>query len=98
MERVHRCARKDLVKLGTEYGGWYVPTSLIEKGTICYCVGAGEDISFDIDLIRNFRSEIFVFDPTPRSISHIESLRKNTLQGIQTPINNDPTILPPACN
>ena len=41
----------DIEKIGTDYGGWYIPTSLLDSDSICYCVGCGEDISFDLGLI-----------------------------------------------
>ena len=41
-------------KLGTSYGGWIVPTDMINKDAICYCAGAGEDISFDCILAEQY--------------------------------------------
>ena len=36
-------------KLGTDYGGWYVPTNLnLDEKSIVYSGGVGEDISFDL--------------------------------------------------
>jgi len=58
----------DLVRLGTEYGGWVVPASRIRPDSICYCVGCGEDVSFDLELIRRFGCDVWAFDPTPRGI------------------------------
>ncbi|MEI3651315.1 MAG: hypothetical protein V6D39_15295 [Dolichospermum lemmermannii FEM_B0920] len=43
--------RKDLVELGTKYGGWVIPLGLLISDSVCYFVGWGEDISFDIALI-----------------------------------------------
>src|SRR5690606_25746429 len=54
-------------KLGTRYGGWYVPSDLLNAQSICYCIGAGEDISFDIELINRFDCHVYTFDPTPRA-------------------------------
>jgi FkbM family methyltransferase len=64
--RVQHC--KNLEKLGTVYGGWIIPTDLLDGNSICYCVGTGEDISFDIELMKRFECKIFAFDPTPRAI------------------------------
>ena len=62
-------------KLGTDYGGWYVPIELFDVASVCYCVGAGEDISFDLQLIDRFGCDVYTFDPTPRANRHFELLR-----------------------
>lgn len=43
-----------LVDLGSPYGGWTIPGALIEPAWVCYCVGAGGDISFDMELIGRY--------------------------------------------
>lgn len=63
-----------LEKLGSEYGGWYVPPSLIEPDWVCYCAGVGEDITFDLELVSRFECEVHAFDPTPRAIAHVDRL------------------------
>lgn len=62
-------------KLGTQYGGWYVPVELLNSTSICYCVGAGEDVSFDLELINNFGCHVYTFDPTLRAREHIEKIQ-----------------------
>ncbi|HAD81548.1 MAG: hypothetical protein A2509_10915 [Candidatus Edwardsbacteria bacterium RIFOXYD12_FULL_50_11] len=64
-------ARRDVQFIGTPYGGWAVPVSLINQGAVCYCAGCGEDISFDLGLIRKFGCQVHAFDPTPRSIEYV---------------------------
>ncbi|MGD8780192.1 MAG: FkbM family methyltransferase [Ignavibacteria bacterium] len=68
---------KYLEMLGTEYGGWTIPVNLINENSICYCVGAGEDISFDCLLAEKFHCKVHIFDPTPRSNKHISKLRES---------------------
>ncbi len=64
--------RGDLVRLGSEYGGWWVPRSVLRSDAVAYCAGAGEDISFDLALLqRGLR--VTVFDPTPRAIAYVRS-------------------------
>jgi FkbM family methyltransferase len=58
--------------LGTRYGGWTIPTGVLGPNSTCYCVGVGEDISFDLDLIRRYDSNVYAFDPTPRAIGYID--------------------------
>lgn len=63
--------RPDLTYIGTAYGGWIVPIDLLNASSICYCVGCGEDVSFDLGLIQQFGCEVYAFDPTPRGIQHV---------------------------
>jgi FkbM family methyltransferase len=44
---------------------------VLTAGAVCYCVGAGEDISFDLSLATRFRCEVWMFDPTPRAIAYV---------------------------
>ncbi|HEY4190008.1 MAG TPA: FkbM family methyltransferase, partial [Candidatus Limnocylindrales bacterium] len=62
-----------LERIGTDYGGWIVPTALITKDWVCYCGGVGEDITFDLGLIERFGCTVNAFDPTPRAIAHVEA-------------------------
>lgn len=68
----YRKAGMRLEKLGSDYGGWIVPLDRIGAGTVCYCGGVGEDISFDLKLIERFGCSVFAFDPTPRAIAFVE--------------------------
>jgi FkbM family methyltransferase len=63
-----------LAKLGSDYGGWVVPTEIIRPKMVCYCGGVGEDISFDLALINRFGCTVHAFDPTPRSIAYVGRL------------------------
>jgi FkbM family methyltransferase len=61
-------------KIGSSYGGWFVPVDLIKANWICYLGGVGEDITFDLGLIERFNCQVFAFDPTPRAIRHVEEI------------------------
>lgn len=63
-------SRPDLVRLGSDYGGWWVPESLAIAGANAYCAGAGEDITFDLALYER-GCTVTTFDPTPRAIAHV---------------------------
>jgi FkbM family methyltransferase len=52
-----------LVDVGSEWGGWVVPADLIDDSWICYCVGAGSDISFDLGLIKSYGARVRCLDP-----------------------------------
>ncbi len=67
-------SRGDLKKIGSNYGEWVVPTSVISDNSICYCVGCGEDITFDLGLIDIFGCHVYGFDPTPRAIAHVKKV------------------------
>ena len=57
--------------LGTEYGGWSIPINAhLNKNSIVYSGGVGEDMSFDLKLENKYRSKIFLIDPTHRAIKH----------------------------
>lgn len=62
-----------LQSLGHGDGAWTVPIDLIRPDWTCYCVGVGVDATFDIAL-SNFVTNVFSFDPTPRSIAFMEAL------------------------
>lgn len=64
-----------LEKMGSDYGGWFVPANLITKDWVCYCAGVGEDASFDLALIKNFNCHVFAFDPTPRAIKYAGNIQ-----------------------
>lgn len=71
-----RRRRDDLVRLGSWYGGWTVPASLIGPDSVCYCAGVGEDVTFDLALIERFGCEVWAFDPTPRSRDYAAQIRE----------------------
>ncbi|MDP1578746.1 MAG: FkbM family methyltransferase [Candidatus Didemnitutus sp.] len=70
--RIHR--RAGARQLGSSACGWIVPADGPRTGEVCYCFGAGEDISFDIALHRECGCTVHTFDPTPRAIAHYQSL------------------------
>jgi FkbM family methyltransferase len=57
--------------LGGAYGGFYVDISKINKDSVVYSFGIGEDISFDKELINKTKTVIYGFDPTPKSIKWV---------------------------
>mgnify|MGYP001380326887 FL=1 len=56
-------------KLGTNYGGWYIPKNInLNKNSIVYSGGVGEDMSFDLLLNDKYGCKMFLIDPTfPKS-------------------------------
>ncbi|MGF7231930.1 FkbM family methyltransferase, partial [Arachidicoccus sp.] len=56
---------------GNSYGGFYVSPDSLNKNSIVYSFGIGEDISFDRAIIKNHECKVFAFDPTPKSIEWV---------------------------
>jgi FkbM family methyltransferase len=57
------------VRLGSDYGGWHVATRGLHASSIIYSAGLGEDASFDLAIAELLKSDVHVFDPTPRSMA-----------------------------
>ena len=76
-------------RFGTEYGGFYYPSDLdgLNKNSIIYCIGAGEDISHDIAVSHKTGASIFIMDPTPRAKEHVDLVKK-VLKGTQAPVHS----------
>ena len=82
-----RLSLRYMKRYGTVYAGMYYPTDLgLSKDSIIYCVGAGEDISHDIEVAKACGSAVHIFDPTPRAVEHVE-LVKRVLNG-EKPVPN----------
>lgn len=69
----------NLKRYGTHYGGFLLPSDLngIDRESIIYCFGAGEDISFDVELATTYKCNVHVFDPTPRAIEHVNMVKQS---------------------
>ncbi len=67
-------------KYGDDYGGWFIPTNILDENAICYSAGVGENISFDKELIKEYKCKVVAFDPTPRSIEYIKQFVSDKLQ------------------
>src|SRR6185312_7474119 len=69
MERTPLTPCDGVVELGNkDYGGWTLPDGLIEPSWVCYSVGAGGEISFDLDLIARYGVTVRSIDPVPRYV------------------------------
>jgi hypothetical protein len=84
-------------RLGTPYGGWIIPANLLNNNSVCYLVGAGEDVSFDLALAARFGCPAHIFDPTPRAQAHVELLIANLKSGQKTACATAPDGFYPAC-
>jgi FkbM family methyltransferase len=89
VDRTALVAANKLLRLGTTYGGWIIPADAgLTADSICYCAGAGDDISFDCAVVERFHCQVRVIDPTPRAIQHFDNLEKAVTSGQRFPVNN----------
>jgi FkbM family methyltransferase len=58
---------------GNPHAGFYVYTRHLNTESIVYSFGVGEDISFDLELIKQIQCKVFAFDPTPKSIQFVQN-------------------------
>ena len=67
------------------YAGYFYPELLdgLTSSSIIYCVGAGEDISHDIQVSHRCGAPVHIFDPTPRSIEHVLLVKTVLETGIE---------------
>ena len=63
------------LRLGSSYGGWHICSSNLYKNTNVLSVGAGEDISFDVELANEFGCKVHIFDPTPKAVEHFQNIQ-----------------------
>jgi FkbM family methyltransferase len=59
----------DMVRFGTYYGGWWIPRIDPSQGA-AVCVGAGLDVSFDLELLR-LGYRVYAVDPTPAAVEFV---------------------------
>ncbi len=83
------CPNSALVRFGTLYGGWIIPADHgLTADSLCYCAGAGEDISFECALVEQYHCRVRIIDPTPRAIQHFKDLGQAVHEGVRFPVNN----------
>ena len=58
---------------GTQYGGWMLDLDRVPEGSTIISAGIGEDISFDLALMKKKNCKIIGIDPTEKSHRFIEA-------------------------
>lgn len=61
--------------LGSGYGGWTVATDRLGCDSVVLSFGIGNDISFDLELIRRYGLTVHGFDPSPEVAPWISKQR-----------------------
>jgi FkbM family methyltransferase len=59
-----------MVRFGSYYGGWWVQEVDPAQGA-AFCVGAGTDVTFDLELQR-LGYRVYTVDPTPSAVEYVE--------------------------
>ncbi len=77
-----------------EYGGWILPGGMIERGWVCYSVGAGGETSFDMELIERYGLTVRSIDPVAeyvqRAIEHAEGEERLTAHQVAIATSDGP--------
>lgn len=90
VDRSELVASDKLIRFGSAYGGWQIPCDPeMSSDSVCYLAGAGEDITFDCELVRRFCCQIRIIDPTPKAILHFRQLTESVNEGRPFHINNN---------
>jgi len=69
--------KKNIVRMGTDYGGWTFVETKDLKNSVIISAGLGEDASFDVEYATKYKSMVIIIDPTPRAIKHFNEIKKN---------------------
>jgi FkbM family methyltransferase len=67
------------LRLGNKGAQWCICPDGLSASSVVYSFGVGQDVSFELELIRQFRVRVHAFDPTPKSIEWLgqQSLPEN---------------------
>jgi len=91
-EELIKITPNPLVKIGTNSGGWYVPSFMkLNENSIIYSGGVGEDMSFDLLLQCKYNCHVLLIDPTNKAIKHFDEVKQyyNSKQLFTGCIQND---------
>lgn len=70
--RLHRAGVLDRPDLAPQMlGNWAVLPELVTSESVVYSFGVGDNVSWDLAMIRRFGVTVDAFDPTPQSIAWV---------------------------
>lgn len=73
------------IRLGSAYGGWtFVPLPSLPHAVVV-SAGAGEDVTFDVELATQFGCRVILVDPTPRAVQHFRDLERRIGEAARVP-------------
>jgi FkbM family methyltransferase len=70
-----------LAWVGSRTHGYCVPEGLLGPASVCYAVGAGQDITFDTELAHQYGCRVRVIDPTPEGHDHFRLVHQRISAG-----------------
>lgn len=79
----------NLRHFGTQYGGWTIDFDSIKDGDVIIDAGLGEDLSFDIDILKEKNIKIIGVDPTIKSHIYVEKLNLPNLLLIKKAVHQE---------
>ncbi len=65
--------RREFVTMGNPGAAWSLDVTGIGPSSVVYSFGIGEDISFDLELMRRTGAQVHAFDPTPKSLAWLKT-------------------------
>ena len=66
----------EVEKLGNKSEGWWIASYVIkDKQPLVFSFGLGEDISFDMGIMQKYNAKVYGFDPTPKAIKYVKSIK-----------------------
>jgi FkbM family methyltransferase len=72
---ISKDVRVPKIRLGQDWGDWVIADRLVSADSVVYSVGIGEDISFDLELIRRYGCRVYGWDPTPLATNFMASVK-----------------------
>ena len=84
----------EMRQIGSHRHPYFVPDKLLHADSVCYCIGAGEDVSFDTELKVIYDCTVVILDPTPYGIDHFEKLKDHVARGIRLVISEGGHLVP----
>lgn len=58
--------------MGSTYGGWTYDRAKVTADSVVYSVGIGEDMSWDVGMVKTHACRMFGFDPTAKSVAYVQ--------------------------
>ncbi|MEN8157836.1 MAG: FkbM family methyltransferase [Bacteroidota bacterium] len=68
-----RQVKRSTLEFGNRFASWVFSPDGLDENSVVYSFGVGEDVSFDLQLIADFRMDIHAFDPSPGSIAWVSN-------------------------
>lgn len=64
--------QNDIADAAVKHGGWWYSPKNLNRDSIVYSLGVGDEIDFDIAIIEKYGAQVFAFDPTPNSVDLLD--------------------------